>query len=72
MRIDEDEVKRIKEKEANKGKTAIEILFQNNQPIEFPKITIEETTSSITNTILQTYQEAEVTPEAEIEDYIPQ
>ncbi|CAG8637423.1 5567_t:CDS:2, partial [Scutellospora calospora] len=66
------EVKRIKEKKTNKGKTAIEILFQNNQPIEFPKITIEEIASSITNTIIQIYQEAEVTLKAEIEVYIPQ
>ncbi|CAG8678502.1 2261_t:CDS:2, partial [Scutellospora calospora] len=54
------EVKRIKEKKANKEKTAIEILFQDDQSIEFPKITIEKTAK------------AKLTPEAEMKVYIPQ
>ncbi|CAG8688206.1 11793_t:CDS:1, partial [Scutellospora calospora] len=38
----------------------------------FPKITIEEMASSITNTIIQVYQEAKIIPKAEMEVYILQ
>ncbi|CAG8593727.1 1141_t:CDS:2, partial [Scutellospora calospora] len=52
-------VKQIKEKEASKGKTAIEILFQDDQPIEFLKIIIEET-ASIEDKIVEDIVEQEV------------
>src|SRR5437868_5929790 len=60
------EVERIKKREVNRSKTAIGILFGNDQPIKFPSTLDEKHDTSSIKVVTQEQQETGVTSEAEI------